>query len=121
MYIRENKTILTSSHDRGWKPTVKPLNTRGPGFSHGIASSRKTLKHLGIATESGKHECLIINEGSYIETFLLSQHQHAMIDSINRDLTPHFIIMQHKLEIKVLFKRPATRLISDIADASKST
>lgn len=40
------KQILTISHDLGWKPTVKPLKTRGPGFSHGMASSTKTLVRL---------------------------------------------------------------------------
>ena len=36
--------LLTSSHDRGWKPTVKPLKICGPGLSHEMESSIKTLK-----------------------------------------------------------------------------
>jgi hypothetical protein len=38
--------LLTSSHDRGWKPTVKPWNTCGPGLSHEIASSIKALRDI---------------------------------------------------------------------------
>lgn len=36
--------FLTISDDRGLKPTVKPSKTRGPGFSHGMASSTKALQ-----------------------------------------------------------------------------
>lgn len=45
MLLPENwvSLFLTTSHERGCKPTVNPLNTRGPGFSHGIANSTVTL------------------------------------------------------------------------------
>lgn len=38
---------LTISHDRGWKPTVKPSNTRTPFSLHGMASSTRTLDSNG--------------------------------------------------------------------------
>lgn len=40
--------LLTSSHDRGWKPTVEPVKIFGPGSSHEMASSIKTLKDSKI-------------------------------------------------------------------------
>ena len=55
--------FLTISHDRGWKPTVKPSNTRTPCSLHGMESSTRTLdsKQLEITTHLEKVETSTYN------------------------------------------------------------
>lgn len=40
--------FLTISQDRGWKPTVNPLKTRGPCVAQGMARSTITLRQITI-------------------------------------------------------------------------
>lgn len=68
--------VLTSSHERGCKPTVNPLKTRGPGFSHGIANSTVTLDRWRKEQEHTSVVKKVMYDGSCI-TEINSRQRHT--------------------------------------------